>query len=187
MPYLCLVVLGAYLKKNLQDFVPVSAAPSSASPPSGQGRYYGRMLLGSASRFQKRCQHDLHNYRNTEEWRVAVFSAPLLNACCSPAPVYTHNTSGFNRAIIIHFVCGDTRRHVTWVYLTDVLLDCILKNRTYLNIFATQHFIHILTFFFLANYFLLQFKQTQYINSIILNAVAFDRVKIVCKNSVLIH
>lgn len=103
--------ISVYLKAIWGICVPVSAAPASASSPSGPDRYYGRRLLGFASWLPKCCQQrDLHNYRNREEWGIAVLSFPLLNVCVVLLPQFalSHDTSMFNRAIIIHFMCRDT-------------------------------------------------------------------------------
>ena len=141
--------------KPLGIGVPVSAVPAAASPPSGPDRYYGRRLLGFASWLRRCCQQrGLHNYRNREQWGIAVLSVPLLNECVVLLPQFTlsHDSSMSNRAIIIHFMCRDTQRHclaeMTWIYSTDVFS---FKNRTILKSSTIlQHsFLLIFCFFFL--------------------------------------
>lgn len=138
--------IGVYLQAVWAIRVPASAAPASASPPSGRDRYSARRLLGFASWLRKYCQQrDLHNCRNREEWGIAGLSVPLLNVCVVLLPQFalSHDTSVFNRAIIIHFMCRDThgRRlaEEIWIHLTDVYLDHVFKNRKNLKHNFAQH------------------------------------------------
>lgn len=84
--------------------------------------------------------------------------------CLVLLPQFTlsHDSTVFNRAMIIQFM-----------HIHTVFLECVLKNKNVPDFDSSYYF------------FILDKRNTTAL--LTLNAVPFDRVKIICKNSVLIH